>query len=266
MIPFLTGQSQLGYWKLNLVIRYSTSNLNTLIRLNMLKLAVITHNQEVALPASWTRYAPDDELPPAFLDLVFIDDDLSADLKITLKKQWEAQSWCLLTQSLSQPNLETTLLTRGLASLKSQLIFDPMTGLFSRRYMESALATHWAQHQRAPQQSFALLLLDMDNLKAINTQHGHPTGDKALRALGQSIHSQLRTSDIAGRWGGDEFVFLLLNTHNEGAKLLLNRIQQTLPKTLSVSGGWWDSQNATEHYGDAIAVADQMLRANKRNP
>ena len=103
----------------------------------------------------------------------------------------------------------------------------------------------------------------MDGLKSINTKQGQLAGDTALRNLADTIRRQRREADSAGRWGGDEFLFVLSETNASGAQHFLQRIQKNLPNPLSITGGWWESTQPVDTPKEAIEIADRMLRTNK---
>ena len=114
----------------------------------------------------------------------------------------------------------------GLRKLERHAVEDPLTNAFNRRGCEQALADSMtlAANDRQP---FVLLVVDLDNLKPINDEHGHAAGDRALIALVASARSCcLAENDWIGRWGGDEF---LLGIHDDfdAAKA---RVQRWLEK------------------------------------
>ena len=77
-------------------------------------------------------------------------------------------------------------------------------------------------------QNIGVLFLDLDNLKAINDQHGHRLGDKAIAALANAIRKVIRESDVAGRIGGDEFVIVMMADNQESLAKVTYRIRQEL--------------------------------------
>ncbi|HVS05545.1 MAG TPA: HD domain-containing phosphohydrolase, partial [Candidatus Dormibacteraeota bacterium] len=83
---------------------------------------------------------------------------------------------------------------------------DPLTGLANRRAFEQALEQRLAADAQAP---FAVLMLDVDGLKQVNDARGHAAGDAVLKRVASVLGSDLRESDLATRWGGDEFVLLM---------------------------------------------------------
>jgi diguanylate cyclase (GGDEF)-like protein len=92
--------------------------------------------------------------------------------------------------------------------LRDQATRDPLTGLFNRRYLEESLQRELHRARRA-NASVCVAMLDLDHFKQINDTLGHDAGDFLLRAMGQLLRERLRKSDIACRYGGEEFVVVL---------------------------------------------------------
>lgn len=91
--------------------------------------------------------------------------------------------------------------------LHDQAIRDPLTGLFNRRFLEEALSrelSHAIRHQR----SMGIMMLDIDHFKRVNDTYGHDGGDAVLRTLGEFLRGQIRNSDFACRFGGEELVLI----------------------------------------------------------
>ena len=122
-----------------------------------------------------------------------------------------------------------------------------------------------------------LVMLDLDRFKDVNDAHGHPTGDAALRAVAGLIRSQLRETDIAARFGGEEFAVLLPNTSIDGATQLAERIraaveggpvssagQPPLPQ-LTISIGVTSLMHDDIGPDEAYHRADDALYRAKRN-
>ena len=93
------------------------------------------------------------------------------------------------------------------AALAEAAATDTMTRLLNRRGMVEALE-HAAEQARRQKASFIVAVLDIDQFKRVNDQHGHWVGDQVLIALGRRLKTSLRPADAAGRWGGEEFVLL----------------------------------------------------------
>ena len=102
---------------------------------------------------------------------------------------------------------------------------DPLTGLANRRAFEQALEQRLAA--TAPE-TFAVLMLDVDGLKQVNDASGHAAGDAVLRRVASVLSSDLRGTDLATRWGGDEFLLLMPGVDQVGALSLARRIGGTL--------------------------------------
>ena len=83
------------------------------------------------------------------------------------------------------------------------------------------------EHRRSQRSGRPLLLaqLDIDHFKRINDTHGHATGDRALQAFASTVRSNVRSTDVLARWGGEEFVLMLAETDPGGARDLLDRIR-----------------------------------------
>jgi diguanylate cyclase (GGDEF)-like protein len=114
------------------------------------------------------------------------------------------------------------------AANREQLVIsghtDPLTGLKNRRYLEMRLREELATARRY-HQPLSCLFIDADHFKSVNDRFGHDTGDQALQALGACLESQLRASDVAVRYGGEEFAVLLPRTGGDDALLLAERIR-----------------------------------------
>ncbi len=100
--------------------------------------------------------------------------------------------------------------------LRGQSIRDPLTGLFNRRFMEESFERELRRAVRGKQQ-LALLMLDIDHFKRFNDMFGHQAGDALLRALGNLLRHRTRGQDVACRFGGEEFAFILAGTSIEAA-------------------------------------------------
>ncbi len=104
---------------------------------------------------------------------------------------------------------------------------DGLTHLFNRRYLEECLYTEFDRVRRYGGR-LSVILLDVDHFKDINDTYGHPTGDAVLIHLAGILRDNLRASDIAGRYGGEEFALVLPNTDLPGAATVTDRIRETI--------------------------------------
>jgi diguanylate cyclase (GGDEF)-like protein len=101
---------------------------------------------------------------------------------------------------------------------------DPLTGLFNRNFFFAAVGREIARCARSGR-GFCMLMMDLDDLKAINDRLGHFQGDRVLRGVGDVIADGVRRIDTAARYGGDEFVVLLPETDPTGAFVLAEKIR-----------------------------------------
>lgn len=102
------------------------------------------------------------------------------------------------------------------ASLREQVIRDPLTGLFNRRFLESALPKDLARAERRGM-SVSFLLLDIDLFKVINDRFGHEAGDEVLRELAATLENMTRRGDWVIRYGGEEFLVVMTETTQQEA-------------------------------------------------
>jgi len=102
-------------------------------------------------------------------------------------------------------------------------ITDELTGLYTVRHFRTCLDRQRYQFERHGEK-FALLMIDIDNFKAVNDAYGHPVGDLVLKRVSLSIADSVRGSDLAFRYGGEEFAVLLPNTGHVGALHVAGRI------------------------------------------
>jgi len=97
---------------------------------------------------------------------------------------------------------------------------DALTGLANRRNVEERI-----EHRIATKQTFCAAMLDVNKLKRVNDEHGHLAGDSLLQQFAQELRSAMRSSDVIGRWGGDEFM-IVMDCDTAGAKAQLERVHK----------------------------------------
>jgi diguanylate cyclase (GGDEF)-like protein len=111
--------------------------------------------------------------------------------------------------------------------LQQLALKDTLTGLGNRRFFDDAFskAVQFAQRKQQP---CALILLDLDNFKAVNDHHGHHAGDEVLLAVADAMRQTLRVSDNLFRFGGDEFAVLLTSEDASSAELVAHRLVKAI--------------------------------------
>ena len=119
-------------------------------------------------------------------------------------------------------------------ALERLALTDSLTELYNRHAGEEAIAREAARSRRAGS-GLSLALLDLDNLKQINDLHGHDAGDLVLAGVGRILKTSFRASDLAIRWGGDEFLIVLPDVALAGAVAVAERIRMQV-ETLSFTG------------------------------
>ncbi len=111
-------------------------------------------------------------------------------------------------------NSPRLMLHEKIKELRSLALIDTLTETGNRRYVEMNLIGKLEELRRYDR-SFAVLFIDIDHFKIINDNYGHDIGDKMLSAVSKTLSNGLRPFDIFGRWGGEEFVALLVNLNEE---------------------------------------------------
>ncbi len=111
--------------------------------------------------------------------------------------------------------------------VERQALVDGLTGLANRRAASEAVHAEVARAQRL-ETPLAVVLADLDGFKEVNDAHGHAVGDAVLRTFAEVLRETLRESDVAGRWGGEEFLLLLPGADEDGAAQLAERVRVAL--------------------------------------
>ena len=116
-------------------------------------------------------------------------------------------------------------LEKQAAEAQQQAAEDALTGLATFRILRERMASEVARSNRAGD-PFAVLFVDLDHLKEINDRFGHGAGSEVLRLTAQECQAAIRTTDLAARYGGDEFVVVLVRTRLDGARRVAEKIRQ----------------------------------------
>ncbi len=171
--------------------------------------------------------------------------------------------------------LDITVVAIRNANLYEEVRFaaerDALTGLRNRRLFWSTL--HEALDDASRRRPLALAIVDIDDFKQVNDQHGHDVGDRALRHVAVRLEGGIRETDSAFRIGGEEFVLVMPNTSADGARTVLGRIAQSVKRsrldlpTLTVSAGVavapHDAVTADELFSAGDAALYRAKRAGK---
>lgn len=109
-------------------------------------------------------------------------------------------------------------------------VTDDLTGVFNRRHFVDRAKQELARARRYDG-TFAIVMLDVDAFKSVNDTHGHLVGDIVLQTIAGMCAELCRDTDIFARFGGEEFIFLLTETHEAGALVFAERVRTTVEKT-----------------------------------
>lgn len=141
---------------------------------------------------------------------------------------------------------------------------DPLTGANNRRHFIEQAAAELKRSKRYGTQ-MAILMLDIDHFKRINDSHGHSIGDEVLKRIVDSCHQELRSSDIFGRLGGEEFAAVLVESNQQAAQQTCQRLLETIAKlkirTPSGQVSVTASIGLTMHSADDLSVDPLLKRA-----
>jgi diguanylate cyclase (GGDEF)-like protein len=149
-------------------------------------------------------------------------------------------------------------------ALSRLALTDQVTGLANRRGGEEALAREVARARRTGS-PLSLVLFDIDRFKRVNDQSGHAVGDKVLRGISDILSASQRGSDLAMRWGGEEFLVLLPDVGLTGARIFAERVRENVQNlAIADAGRITVSAGVSELVGDedpavALARADASL-------
>jgi len=161
---------------------------------------------------------------------------------------------------------------RGLYEHEKELArTDPLTGALNRRYFYIVANSEIYRAKRF-KRMLSLAFFDIDNFKLVNDTLGHDAGDELLKKITDTIRENLRTSDVIGRFGGDEFAILFPETGKEHVREAITKIQKILMETLrennrpvSFSIGVVTSSGGRITIDEMIKAADKLMYSVKKN-
>ncbi len=177
-----------------------------------------------------------------------------------------------LGQTLKEKGAELDEALQALEEVEHLALTDELTGLGNRRAWEARLKEEFHRHRRYGTEC-AVLMMDLDDFKPINDEHGHLVGDQVLHKIGSLILSLLRESDFGARYGGEEFACLLVNADLDKAFVVAERLRRAVElarietgrKTISLTASLGVARFREDDPDPRAAVdrADQALYAAK---
>lgn len=208
--------------------------------------------------------------------VIFLTADASTELDLAAMDAGAADY--LVKSEISPRLLERSIryamkLASAMEELHQLATRDGLTGVLNRREFERVLKDEAERAGRFGRR-FSLVLLDLDHFKRINDTHGHPAGDEVLREVARRLQEALRTVDRLGRFGGEEFAALLVETDDRTAQEVAGRmvqairaepipVVQDLALAVTVSAGVALSPRDGVQPAELIAAADRALYAAK---
>lgn len=184
----------------------------------------------------------------------------------------EVNSLCIIVYDVSDVAVSKLQLQQANTRLKEFSRKDALTGLFNRGYWEHLLSQEFKRQQRAHQPT-SLIMMDIDHFKSVNDTYGHTVGDDVIRMVARVISDTLRGTDVAGRYGGEEYAVILPDTNGEDAVILAERLrvnveeqvitvgQTSFQVTISLGVASWNTR--LESHSDWVNLADQALYKSK---
>jgi diguanylate cyclase (GGDEF)-like protein len=208
-----------------------------------------------------------------------IDDDYSIILHIqsNTKKQMDAiKKYVPVINNyfeMAKPVIESKIL---MAILKDSILKDPMTSLYNRRFLDELLESS-IQERVQENHCHAFLMIDIDFFKKVNDTYGHDVGDTVIKKLAIIMKNTVRESDMPVRYGGEEFIIMLLNSteektleiaqniSNEFKKIEFTANLEKFTKTISIGISYYpthsnDMWNTIKHADEALYIAKNTGR------
>ena len=179
---------------------------------------------------------------------------------------------CIMVFDATDTAIAQNQLKEALETISEISNRDGLTGIYNRRYLETRLAAEFDRTQRYGG-TFSMILFDLDFFKKVNDTYGHLAGDKVLVEIAARVRESLRSSDVLGRYGGEEFVLILPETPLEGAQLFADRLREmiaqapvifdTITIPVTVSMGVTEMDASMPGYSTLTHRADLALYASK---
>lgn len=178
------------------------------------------------------------------------------------------QHICILIEDVTDVCHYQGQLQKTLDELAQLSRIDGLTQIYNRRHWQDSLQQEHAKACRH-EKNLSLIMLDLDNFKLLNDNHGHQCGDMVLIEVSALVSSLLRVEDLFGRYGGEEFAIILPETNLLGAKELAQRICESIAAMplnyndeqikVTVSLGVAQLDDVEAHYEELITQADNAL-------
>jgi diguanylate cyclase (GGDEF)-like protein/PAS domain S-box-containing protein len=153
-------------------------------------------------------------------------------------------------------NLTGETAARVIRELRDMALLDPVTELGNRRYLELHLGARLKEMDRYGW-SFGVLFADIDFFKNVNDTYGHDVGDRALKMVGRTLQNSVRSFDIVGRWGGEEFLAVIVNVNEERLSSIARKLCHLVEKSSFTEGK--DTIRVTVSIGATLVRPDDTV-------
>ena len=162
-------------------------------------------------------------------------------------------------------------LKRKEAQITRLMLTDSLTGIPNRRFFMQELEREYKRSKRSGS-SICIAICDVDHFKSVNDNYGHDIGDEVLSSVAANIENNVRQTDFAARWGGEEFIIMFIDSTCGDAYDVAERVRKSIESTLiesindnvTISIGVTQSV-ANERYGELLKRADRALYESKNN-
>lgn len=173
---------------------------------------------------------------PSFvgIPIVFLSTETNTNRQLVALRQGGDDFLCKPIDPARLVSVVTSRAERG-RTLRARIAVDGLTGLLNHSHLEAQLETEIVRSQRQGRQ-LVFAMLDIDHFKRVNDSWGHAAGDRVLRSLAKLLRQRLRRTDVAGRYGGEEFGLILTDLDAQGALPLLDSIRQDFAALRHSSG------------------------------
>lgn len=141
-----------------------------------------------------------------------------------------AKEYTTVNSELEQYKKQVAQLQCDLDKYKNESVTDHMTGLYNRKYMDMKLVEEFERYKRE-KRPFCIVMADIDRFKNVNDTYGHQVGDQVLKHMAKLIKENIRKTDFAFRYGGEEFMILLVNADVRNAVHVSDQIRKKLEAT-----------------------------------
>jgi len=184
----------------------------------------------------------------------------------------QVEKVCLMVYDVTDIASSKRALERANEQLAKLSMTDRLTGLLNRGTWENLVDAEYERYRRYGQAT-SLVMFDIDHFKKVNDTHGHLAGDEVIKHTAAVTKASLRQSDTSGRYGGEEFGIILPETDAEGARIICERIRETIEQSVvetsvapiqyTISMGIAQLNEGPENYMQWMQLADKALYAAK---